>query len=173
MVSMLHRSLVKCPKAFEKYGFCGILAVIYAAKLDMPANLTQLYTLFAEVKHICSIDKNRWCNVGPKKQGGISFTHTLCLLNHYNSCKFEEVQTKEGLSKTNLLVWLRKKTTPKTCYIVHVGKHALFVKIGKNKSTWKIYDQAGVRSKKDINVLKKTGGYGRKMVKHVIKIDIM
>jgi len=168
---MARRSLAKCPKSLEKYGFCGLLAVIYAAKLAMPANLMQLQAFFAEVKGICSIDTRKWRNVLPKKQGGISFAHTLCLLRHYNSCGFEEVAASKGDSKTNLLVWLKKKTTPKSSYIVHVGKHAFFVNVGKSKSQWKIYDQAGVRSKKDMDILKKKGGYGRKMIKRVIKIE--
>jgi len=168
---MARRSLVKCPKAFEKYGFCGLLAVIYAAKLAMPANLMQLHAFFAEVKRICSIDPCKWHNVLPKKQGGISFAHTVCLLRHYNTCSFEEMATSEGVAKTNLLGWLKKNTTPKSSYIVHVGKHAFFVDIGKSKSQWKIYDQGGVRSKKDLDILKKKGGYGRKMIKRVIKIN--
>jgi len=167
---MARRSLAKCPKALSKYGFCGLLAVIYAAKLDMPANLTQLQVFFGEVKRICAMHSSKWRNAVPKKQGGISFEHTLCLLRHYKGCDFEEVHTPVDARKTNLSMWLRRSLLADSCYIVHVGKHAFFVNVGRSKGRWKIYDQRGARSKKDLKVMSKKGGYGRKLVTRVIKI---
>jgi len=161
------QSCCKMPQSLLK------IRVLWASGRDLrcQANLMQLHAFIAEVKRICSIDPRKWHNVLPKQQGGISFAHTLCLLRHYNTCSFEEMATSEGVPKTNLLVWLKKNTTPKSSYIVHVGKQVFLVDIGKSKSQWKIYDQGGVRSKKDLDILKKKGGYGRKMIKRVIKIN--
>jgi hypothetical protein len=167
---MARRSLAKCPKALSKYGFCGLLAVIYAAKLEMPANLTQLQAFFGEVKRICAMDSSKWRNALPKKQGGISFAHTVCLLQHYKGCEFEEVHTPVDAPKTNLSTWLKRSVLANSCYIVHVGKHAFFVDVGKSKGKWRIYDQRGPRSKKDLKTMSTKGGYGRKLVTRVLKI---
>lgn len=167
---MARRSLAKCPKALSKYGFCGLLAVIYAAKLDMPANLSQLQAFFGEVKRICAMRADKWRNALPKKQGGISFEHTLSLLQHYKGCGFEEVHTPLDTCKPNLSMWLRRSVLANSCYIVHVGKHAFFVDVGRSKGRWRIYDQRGARSKKDLKSMCQKGQYGRKLVTRVLKI---
>jgi len=170
-----------CPKSFGKFGFCGLLAVIYAAKLPMPANLTQLRAFFAHVKAVLSMKMSTWEAAKPRNQGGISFEHTLCLLRHYNRCGFEEVlpedcmagstqDTHKKRNRANLARWLMCGLVPKTRYIVHVSGHAFFVAVGAVPSRWRIYDQRGVHRKADIAMLTKQGGYGRKLLQRVIRI---
>jgi len=171
MVSTVaRRSLVKCPKSLQKFGFCGLLAVIYAAKLGMPANQAQLRVLFDDVKRICAMGRSKWKNAMPRRQGGISFDHTVCLLKHYDSCSFHEVHCPTA-GKMTLATWLRTQTTPRTSYIVHVGTHAFYVHVASNTRKWTLYDQRGPQDRTDLASLTRKGGHGRKFVHRVLQID--
>ena len=164
------RSLVKCPKCLQNYGFCGLLAVIYAAKLRMPANRTQLRAFFARVKRICVMEPGNWENTPPSRQGCISFQHTLCLLRHYNTCSFEEVANPTR-AKMNLRTWLRTQTVPRTSYIVHIRVHAFYVHVASNTRKWTLYDQRVPQNKNDLVVLTRKGGHGLRMVTNVLQIQ--
>jgi len=168
--TVARRSLVKCPKSLQKFGFCGLLAVIYAAKLDMPANQAQLRVLFNKVKRICAMQPGKWKNAVPKRQGGISFEHTMCLLKHYNTCNFHEVRPPT-VGKITLATWLRTQTAPRTSYIVHVGTHAFYVHVASSIRKWTLYDQRGPQNRSDLAVLTKKGGHGRKLVRRVLQIE--
>jgi hypothetical protein len=170
--TVARRSLAKCPKSLQKFGFCGLLAVIYAAKLGMPANQAQLRALFKEVKRICAMQPGKWKNAMPKRQGGISFEHTLCLLRHYNNCKFHEVH-RATVGKMTLATWLRTQTAPRTSYIVHLGTHAFYVHVASNTRKWTLYDQRGPQNRTDLASLTTKGGHGRKIVHRVLQIDDM
>ena len=37
----------QCPASLRKYGFCGIFATVYAAKLPMPSSVAKLEALLA------------------------------------------------------------------------------------------------------------------------------
>jgi len=58
----------------------------------------------------------------------------------------------------------------RTCYIVHLEKHALFVEVGAARGKWRIYDQSGVHTKQDAAWLERVGGYGRQQVKAIVQI---
>ena len=168
--TVARRSLAKCPKSLQKYGFCGLLAVIYAAKLGMPANQAQLRALFNKVKRICALPPGKWINAVPKRQGGISFEHTICLLEHFKTCNFREIHLDTN-SKITLATWLRTQTTARTSYIVHVGSHAFYVHVASSVRKWTLYDQRGPQNKCDLADLTKKGGHGRKLVRRVLQIE--
>jgi hypothetical protein len=169
--AVARRSLVKCPTSLKKFGFCGLLAVIYATKMTMPANIAQLCALFEEVKRICGMHPGTWTNALPLRQGRISFRQTLCLLRHYDTCNFHEVRPSGKVTtRMTFSTWLRTQIAPRTCYIVHIHRHAFFVHVTSNKRKWTIFDQHGLRRKHDLPELMKKGGYGRRLVRGVIQI---
>ena len=170
MIAVARRSLKKCPTSLKKYGFCGLLAVIYAAKIIMPVNRSQLQAFFAQVQRICSINPRKWEKLPLNKQGAISFQHTITLLQHYDACVFREVRPDPVKCKIQLGTWIRTHIAPRTSYIVHVKSHAFFLHVGSSKRKWTIYDQSGAKSRNDLSTLMKPGGYGRKMIARVLEI---
>ena len=74
---------MQCPTSLRKYGFCGILATIYAAKLPMPTSIDKLEKLLREIKGVLSMGLSKWGKAAPKHKGAISFSDTIRLLNHY------------------------------------------------------------------------------------------
>ena len=172
---MGRRCFVRCPKSMSKYGFCGLLAVIYAAKLEMPANLIELQNFFEQVKQVLLMKKTKWKHAAPKNQGGISFENTISLLKYYNTCNFEEIilvtnSTKKNANVLDFATWLQQELDTHTCYIGHVDKHAFFVNVGAVKSKWRLYDQKGVQRKVDLSTLTEKGGYGRMKLANLMKI---
>jgi len=160
---------MQCPASLRKYGFCGILATIYAARLPMPTSIEKLETLLKEVKQVLSMCKSKWGKVAPKRKGAISFSDTIDLLNHYKTCQYELLSTGQENGTPTLKKWI-KSVTANTCYIVHVKRHALFVEVGTVKSKWRVYDQSGVHTKDNPDFMQRKGGYGRKKLKAVVKI---
>ena len=170
--TLVRRSLVKCPNSLKKFGFCGLLAVIYATKMNMPANVAQLRALFSEVRRICGMHPGNWKKALPPRQGRITFRHTLCLLQHYDTCDFHEVRPIGKIAtRMTLNTWLQTQTAPRTSYIVHIHRHAFFVHVASNKRKWTIFDQNGSRSRSNLVELMQKGGYGRRLVSGVIQID--
>jgi len=158
----------QCPKSLSKYGFCGILALIYAAKLPMPSSIEKLEDLFKQIKGILSMGKGKWKSANPKNKGAITLPQTMKLLQHYNACQFKLTCLETSASPT-LKQWIHSAEV-RSSYIVHLGRHALFVEIGAVKSKWRVYDQGGVYTKQNASFLEKKGGYGKKKIKAVIKI---
>jgi len=157
----------QCPASLRKFGFCGVLAVVYAARLPMPSSVAKMQTLLEDMKRVLCMKKGKWKSSQPKRTGNITLSDTLCLLRHYNVGPFE-VDVPEGTAPT-LSKWL-KSVSANTCYIVHVKKHALFVEVGAVRSKWRVYDQSGVRTKAHMAVLDRVGGYGRRNVVAVVKM---
>ena len=79
------------------------------------------------------------------------------------------MRTRDQGEAPSFRKWM-KSVGAKTCYIVHLKTHALFVEVGAVKSKWRIYDQSGVQTKQDSNFLERIGGYGRQSVVAVIEI---
>jgi len=154
----------QCPVSLQKYGFCGLLATVYAARLPMPSSVNNLTNLLEEVKTILSLGKGKWGKTKPKHTGSISLASTLTLLDHYKACEYEVARLE---AKPSLTKWLKSVET-NTCYIVHLAKHAYFVEVGSVKSKWRVYDQGGVYTKNKSGAMERL--YGRKKVKTVIKI---
>jgi len=63
----------KCTASLKKYGFCGILAIIYALDLPMPKNRKDLMEMFGSIKAILGMSSATWCSAMPKKQGPLSY----------------------------------------------------------------------------------------------------
>ena len=160
---------MQCPTSLRKYGFCGILATIYAAKLPMPTSIDKLEKLLTEIKGVLSMGPSKWGKAAPKHKGAISFPDTIRLLNHYKTCDYELLRTAQDDGAPTLRKWI-KSVSANTCYIIHVNRHALFVEVGAVKSKWRVYDQGGVHTKENSSFMDKKGGYGKKKLKAVIKI---
>jgi len=154
----------KCPAALRKYGFCGLLATVYAARLPMPSNLAGFRALLAEVKQVLSLGKDKWGKTLPKHTGAISLPQTVALMTHYRACEFHVTHHAQG---PTLRKWL-KDVLPRTCYIVHLRKHAIFVEVGAVRSKWRVYDQGGAYTKCDCAYLDKK--YGGSKVREVIVV---
>jgi len=159
----------QCPPSLRKYGFCGTLAMIYAARLPVPSSQDKLKAFLQEVKGILAMDKGKWDNNTPKHTGGISLPDTLKLLRHYNTCEFEVTKYPGCAGAPTMKKWL-KTAGARSSYIVHTKTHAVFVEIGAVKSKWRIYDQGGVYTKTSGMFLEKKGGYGNRKVLAVVNI---
>ena len=159
----------QCTASLRKYGFCGILAVIYAAKLPMPSSIAKLMELLNEMKKVLCHPKGKWSKSKPKYTGAISITDTIFLLHHYKTCEYRIVRSRDDEGAPAFRKWI-KSVSANTCYIVHLKSHALFVEVGSIKSKWRIYDQSGVHTKQDTAWLDRIGGYGRQSVVAVIEI---
>ena len=156
----------QCPSSLRKFGFCGVLAVVYAARLPMPSSVAKMQTLLEDMKQVLRMKKGKWKSSQPKRTGNITLTDTVDLLRHYEVGEFE-VEVRQGA--VSLTKWL-KSVCANTCYIVHVKRHAFFVEVGAVRSKWRIYDQSGVRTKAHLAALDRVGGYGRKNVVAAVKI---
>jgi len=157
----------QCPASLRKFGFCGVLSVVYAARLPMPSSVAKMQTLLEDMKQVLRMKKGKWKSLQPKRTNNITLTDTLSLLRHYKVSSFE-VEVSEGAAPS-LTKWL-KSVSANTCYIVHVKKHALFVEVEAVRSKWRVYDQSGVRTKAHMAVLDRVGGYGRRNVVAVVKM---
>ena len=160
---------MQCPASLRKFGFCGVLATIYAAKLPMPTSIEKLQTLLQEMKKVLAKPTGKWRRATPKNTGAISFTDTVRLLEHYQGCQHEPLITRDVGAGPTLKKWM-KSVTANTCYIVHLPKHALFVEVGAVKSKWRVYDQGGVHTKANTSFMDKKGGYGRQKIRGLIRI---
>ena len=160
---------MQCPASLRKFGFCGVLATIYAAKLPMPTSIEKLKALLQEMKAVLAKPSGKWKRATPKNTGGITFQDTLGLLEHYQACQHELLITPNGNAGPTLKKWM-KSITANTCYIVHLPKHALFVEVGTVKSKWRLYDQGGVHTKTNTSFMDKKGGYGRQKIRGLIRI---
>jgi len=137
----------KCPDSLRKYGFCAILAIIYAANLQMPQSQADLNILLIMVKEALQLSASTWTAKLAKKQGGLSYDNILKLLRHYH-CAFEiitPIVSESGRAPT-LNKWL-KSLPANSSYIVVVKKHALFVETKKSKRNWRVFDQSSIKDK--------------------------
>ena len=159
----------QCTASLRKYGFCGILAIIYAAKLPMPSSVAKLKELLNEMKEVLCHPKGKWSKSQPKYTSAISITNTIFLLHHFKTCEYLIVRSHDDEGALAFRKWI-KLVSANTCYIVHLKSHALFVEVGLVKSKWRIYDQSGVHTKQHTAFLERIGRYGRQSVVAVIEI---
>lgn len=158
----------QCPTALRKFGFCGLLATLYAARQPIPSSKGGFDAYLKEVKRILSLGKGKWGDGTIKRRGAISLYQTQDLLRHYDTCDFETTRFLEPPQAPTLRQWL-KKAPARSSYIVHTKTHAVFVEIGAVKSKWRIYDQGGVYTKSG-DFLDKKGGYGRQKLAAIVAI---
>ena len=77
----------KCPPALKKYGWCGVLALLYATNLPMPTTELQFAKCLASLKKILGANMPRWAPSRlAKTRGGITTTQTATVLSHYHMC---------------------------------------------------------------------------------------
>jgi hypothetical protein len=140
--------LKKCPVCLQDFGWCGVLAVVYAARLPMPRSQKQLAYLFENVKVALEMPRRMWISCQKKNRGSINFDHILKLLKYYQ-CSYKVVRFKRAGILINLRKWIEytKKTKTPSSYIVNVTGHAVFVRFAGNSKTWEIYDQNGICKK--------------------------
>jgi len=159
----------KCTASLKKYGFCAVLAIIYAANLIMPSSRAALEILLCEIKSVIGLSSGAWKSTKPGKIGGLSFFNIIKILNNYG-CNIAIVDlfvNKKGKTPT-LNKWL-KKIAANACYIVIVQKHVLFVETKRIKSKWKMYDQSGVHTKQNMKKWPKKGGTGENICSTLFK----
>lgn len=160
----------KCPTVLRKYGWCGILALVYAIGLHMPTTEQSFDQLLDNFQTILGQRKAKWRRNKDarrnKRRGGISSSETRCVLQHHNaSCDHTFIPVKDVGIKMNVNQWLKGTSTPgleeiqvNTQYIVHTGKHAIFVDVLAKRGRWCLYDQGGPKTKADASRMKQRGG---------------
>jgi len=159
----------KCTKSLKKYGFCAILAIVYAAKLSMPTSKAAFHKLLATVKSIIRAPDTEWDNEHPSNVGMLSVRNILMVLKHYKSLVvMRNVCQKNGTPQT-FLTWLMRMQL-RSKYIVIVGHHAMFVESKDGLHAWKVYDQCGIQTSHNMRELTKTGGYAAQHVRFLIRI---
>ena len=166
---------IQCPKVLRKYGFCGLLALIYALGLAMPTSEAAFDALLDDMQKIIGgRPKKKWQrNSTPashKHRGGITCSETRRVLAHYSArCKYDELSVKASGVTMNFSAWL-KTVKANTTYIVHTGKHAVFVDVPRVRARLRVYDQGGARSAGDMARLKRAGGLTLKKVHSVFTV---
>ena len=101
-----------------------------------------------------------------KRRGGISSSETLSVLNHHrSSCAHTFVPVKAAGIKINVNQWLKgvkaeglEEMKVNTQYILHTGKHAMFVDVPAKRGRWCLYDQGGPKTKANVPFMKQRGG---------------
>lgn len=163
----------QCPKVLRKYGFCGVLALVYALNLKMPCTEAGFDALLGQMQEIIGgRPKKKWQRGNiPKNRGGITSSETRLVLDHYSvRCKYDELPVKaSGISMT-VNAWL-KTVRKNTTYIVHLGKHAVFVDVPSVRKRLRIYDQRGAQNPTlDLKRLMCRGGLMLKKVHSVFTV---
>jgi len=165
-----HFRFEKCPQCLKQYGFCGILAIIYAARLVMPKSQKQLLILFETIKNILAMPINKWSLSRKENQGAIHSDHILTVLK-YLKCKHKVIRFKCSGKSFCLRKWIKKKQIngKNSCYIVNVTGHHVFVHFHMDCEKWQIYDQNGVCDKYASRKQQKSFCLGNKII-CIIKI---
>jgi len=165
-----------CPASLRKYGFCGVLALVYACRLAVPGSeLAFDATLEAMASILGEKKRKQWQGLQRrsvhKKRRSITFPDTLRVLSHHRARCSHRVQPI-GTRKAGLSVkrWLATSAAANTSYIVHTKKHAMFVDVGRSKRAWKLYDQQGRVTHSDLPTLSKKGGVLMKKATNIIEI---
>ena len=138
----------KCPPRMRNYGWCGVLALVYALRLDMPSTERAFDALLNRLQAILGQPKPCWrrsTNAARNaNRGGICLAETVRVLDFHSArCTY----TLERGAGTNVRRWLA--TVPTGKYIVHTARHAVFVHVPAVRDRWRLYDQTGVRSGTD------------------------
>jgi len=164
----------KCPPALKKYGWCGVLALLYATNLPMPTTELQFAKCLASLKKILGAKMPRWAQSRlAKTRGGITTTQTATVLSHYHMCcGYSLDRVKERGVRINVNNWLKRVAgkNPRTMYIVHTARHSVFVDVPRCASKWVMYDQAGPQKRAHMPLINAKGKVGRQRVCSVFTI---
>jgi len=165
-----------CPSKLSKYGFCGVLALLYACRLPIPCTYKQFDASLSGIAGIVGGSKwRKWQRYRAAKKdgkiGGLTVSETLLVLAHYSArCSYTIEKFSGGGPRMTVSMWLRNRASPDSTYIIHTGKHAIYTVVGKKKGHWQMYDQSGKKTAKDRTALKCRGGLFRKIVRNIITI---
>jgi hypothetical protein len=162
--------LEKCPRCLKEFGWCGILAVVYAARLPMPQSRKQLALFLEDVKIAVDIPRGMWISCQMKNRGSINFDHIVKLLKHYQ-CPCKVIRFKRAGIIVSLRKWIEDKggKEPASSYIVNVTGHAVFVRFQRGSQVWEIYDQNGVCRKNSQGWLQRACCLSKKIL-YIVKI---
>ena len=162
----------KCPDVLRKYGWCGVLALHYALNLSMPNSEAEFTARLFALRTIISAKLPRWKpSTKPSRRGGITTTHTETVLSHYrDTCTYTLDRFVERRMTVN--AWLKSNATksPYSQYIVHTGRHSVFVDVPKRVTKWVLYDQGGPQTRAKMPLLNAKGKVGRQQIKAVFNI---
>jgi len=165
-----------CPPPLRKYGFCGVLALLYACKLPVPSSELAFNATLDDIAAILGDYKRKqWARMQQrgvhKKRGSITLPETLVVLSHHGArCSHRVQPAGARKARQSIKRWLATSAAANTSYIVHTNKHAVFVDVGRSKRGWRLYDQQGRRTREDLPALMKKGGILSKKVVNVIEI---
>mgnify|MGYP007083792985 CR=1 FL=1 len=152
--------LPTCPPTVRKYGWCGVLALVYACGLDMPRTEQGFDELLSRLERVLGKSKPRWrhskCAKRNLNRGGIGLLDTVAVLEHF-CCAHTVDRVKRSGVKMNVNSWL-KKVPASSKFIVHTGRHAFFLDVPAMRARWRLYDQSGVKRKQDVKSMKRRGG---------------
>lgn len=168
-----------CPQALKKFGFCGILALLYACRLPIPTNQDKFRAMLESMAAIIGGEKmRRWkkhkTSGKNKFLGGVTTSETLKVLEHYkDKCSYSLEKLDCAGKRTNVRQWLAKIAEVNTKYIVHTTAHAFFVHVGRKRGAWQLYDQGGRQTKKDKVSLARKGGVFMQKVLTVIAVEFI
>lgn len=164
----------KCPDMLCKYGWCGVLALHYALDLEMPTTEAKFTQRLSALRKIIGDKLPRWkASTKPKQRGGITTTQTEVVLAHYHKrCGYMVERFKDSGARMTVNFWLKThaKRTPSSRYIVHTGKHVVFVDVPKRVTKWVLYDQAGPQTSAHLPLINGKGKVGRQQVQAVFTI---
>ena len=175
--AFLHDSCARTDKlSLLKYVLCATSQVVvgeHGDKVYHPMRSPDFVLLEAIIFFFRSLFARHRCNVRMFSRMFCHFQIVSIVRWHISGFPLimtQNRQTQDLRKALRVSMWLRTRILANSCYIVHVGKHAFFVDVGKSKGKWRIYDQRGPHSKKDLKTMCTKGGYGRKLVTRVLKI---
>jgi len=159
----------KCTQSLRKFGFCAILAVVYAVRLPMPASKNAFYRLLLDINSIIGKPGNQWAGSATKHIGMLSVRNMLRVLLHYH-CSVV-VHEFSGSSNTipTLDCWLAGVSSHKN-YIFIVKDHAMFVETKAIPGVWKLYDQHGIQTNQQVRTQREKNGYGVCEIQYVVEL---
>jgi len=139
----------QCPQVLKKYGWCAVLACVYACGIAMPTSEDSFTALLDTFKRDLGVKKPSWKKTDCVRQmahrGGMKPNETAAILRLYG---VDYVRRSAGLQKQTVRRWLKDKQ-PGGAYILLTGKHALFVDVPEKGNAWRIYDQSGGKTVSD------------------------
>jgi len=157
-----------CPSCVRRYGFCGLLAVLYATRQRIPRTERAVEKILEVARRVLHLKKSKWTHSQPQNRGGVNIDHILTLLRA-SHCRYKVVRHKKTLLRQWLCNHVSQKHRCYSEYIIYITGHVVFVRIFPVIGKWLLYDQSGVVSHSSHSVWKRKHG-ALKTIRHLIKI---
>jgi len=159
----------KCTKSLRKFGFCAILAVVYAVRLPMPASKNAFYRLLMDISSIIGKPSSQWAGCASKNIGTLSVGNMLRVLLHYHCSVVLHEFSGNSNDIPTLDTWLAGISSYKR-YIFIVNDHAMFVETKAIPGIWKLYDQHGIQTNQQMHAQREKNGYGICVMQCVVEL---